>query len=178
LWNPKYSDFENLYELNGILNKLNEEIHTLENFIPTENKLIYNKIRTPEIWTINHGDELGYDILPFRHYHSYEPADLILDSYILGKTLLESFRCNDNPTCWDTCGHVRTNGGACMLLGNGRQELYNSDAFNKWLADYGITKEQSMADFPLGNFVSGHKNKLISLQSELYKYYCQVEIQL
>jgi hypothetical protein len=69
-----------------------------------------------------------------------------------------------------------------MLLGNSRQEIYNSDAFNNWLADYGIEKQQSMADFPLGNFVPGHKDKLVSLSrnqgNNLHNYSCRVDIQL
>jgi hypothetical protein len=178
LWNPKYTNFEKVLELDKILQDLNLEIHNLEQYISTSNKSIYNELITTEIWTVNDGAEIGYDIFPFRKYHSYEPADLILDAYILGKTLIESFRCHDNPCSWDTAGHMRTNGGGCILLGNGRQEIYNSDAFNNWLSEYGVTKYHLMADFPLGNFVSGHRTKFDTLKNQIFNYSCHVNIQL
>jgi hypothetical protein len=178
LWNLQYTNFDQQNNLNAILQELNISIHKLEDFIPTKHKLKYYQNNNNEIWTINNGRELGYDIFPFRQYHSYEPTDLILNPYILGKTLLESFFCDDDPTSWDTRGHMRTNGGACMILSTERQEIYESKEFVEWLNDYNLSKEQCYADFPLGNFVPGHKDKLISLQRDLHKYSCQVDIQL
>jgi hypothetical protein len=178
VWSPEYTNFDQQNIFNKILQDLNITIHRLENYISNKNKLQYSQIKNEEIWTINDGCELGYDIVPFKQYHSYEPADLILDSYILGKTLLESFMCDDDPTSWDTQGHVKTNGGSCLVLTDHRQTLYNSKAFTEWLESYGLIKDQTYADFPLGNFVPGHRSKIEALKNQLFKYSCQVNIQL
>jgi hypothetical protein len=177
LWTPEFHDFDHRSTVDKILQDLNKKVHHLEQYITTQNKLTYAKLSTPEIW-VNDGKNIGYDISHFNQYHSYDHADLILDAYILGKTLIESFRCHDDPIRWDTSGHVRTNGGSCILLGDGRQRIYNSTEFDNWLNDHGIQKHQTRADFPLGNFVSGHKTKLESLKNDLFKYSCQVNIQL
>jgi len=178
LWNPRYTDFDQQSNLNKILQELNTTIHKLEVFVSTKYKLKYYQNNNDEICFLNDVRELGYDIFPFRQYHSYEPADLILDPYILGKNLLESFVCEDDPTSWDTAGHMRTNGGAIAVLSYTRQEIYKSFEFNNWLKDHNLTKQQRHADFPLGNFVPGHKDKLLVLQQNLHKYSCQVSIQL
>jgi hypothetical protein len=178
LWDPRYTNFDQQDSLNKMLQELNIDIHKLERFVPTKYKLKYYQNNNDEIWILNDGRELGYDIFPFRQYHSYEPADLILDPYILGKNLLESFVCDDDPTSWDTHGHMRTNGGACIFLSTHRQEIYESKEFTEWLASRGLTKYQKPADFPLGNFVPGHKVKIDALKNQLFKYSCQVNIQL
>ena len=177
LWLPA-SNFNQLEKLNKLLQDLNTFIHNLESSIPpTENKLKYSQYKN-EIWLTNSVQEFGYDISPFRQYHSYDPADLILDAYILGKSLLESFMGHDDPTSWDTSGHMKTNGGAIAILSYGRQEIYESYEFNNWLKDHNSTKQQRYADFPLGNFAPGHKDKLLALKQNLHKYSCQVSIQL
>jgi hypothetical protein len=176
LWNPSYANTLD-FTLDKVLHDLNQIVHDLEIYIPTATKLKY--CHAPqEVWLINHGRELGYDIFPFRQYHSYDPADLILDGYILGKTLIESFACHDDPTSWDTAGHMKTNGGSIIVVGDTRQQIYNSLEFIEWLRNYGVEKHQRLADFPLGYFVPGHRSKLESLQKDVYKYSVQVNIVL
>jgi hypothetical protein len=176
LWTPEFHRYDHRVTIDKILQDLNEHIHQLEPCLPTQNKLFCDTLSTSVI--VCNLKDIGYDISHFNQYHSYEHADLILDGYILGKTLLESFRCHDDPICWDTSGHVRTNGGALILLGDGRQRIYNSMEFDNWLSEYGVQKHQTRADFPLGHFVPGHKTRLDSLKDDLFKYSCQVNIQL
>jgi hypothetical protein len=176
LWDPRQPRSID-FDLDRILHDLNDIVHELEIYIPTPNKLRYY-LTGQEIRLINDVRELGYDILPFKSYHSYEPADLILDSYILGKTLIESFACHDDPISWDTAGHVRTNGGAQILLDRTRQQIYVSTEFNQWLQDHNLEKHMTWADFPLGNFVSGHRAKAESLYKDLDKYSAHINITL
>ncbi len=176
LWDPRYPR-KNTTDLDHLLQNLNSVIHELEQYLPTKIKTTHGRATT-ELWAICSGLELSYDIFPLRQYHSYEPADLIIDGHILGKTLLESFTCLDNPTSWDTRGHMRTNGGAIMMLEPFRQEIYASQDFVDWLTQHGTDKNRSFADFPLGYFVSGHKQKLKQLIKTLHKYSVKVHIQL
>jgi hypothetical protein len=176
LWDHRSPNFEN-DNLDRLLWQLNEIIHKLELYLPTDHKIKYNNFGQ-EVWARSLGDEFGYDIFNFRDYHSYESADLILDAYILGKTLIESFACADDPTSWDTNGHMKTNGGAVMLLGDHRSQIYNSKEFETWLNQHGQEPNARFADFPLGHFVPGHKTKLEHVSKELHNYSVQLHIQL
>lgn len=175
LWDFRYDKIGDSHA-NNLLSELNSLIHQLEEFVPTNNKITFGNSGS-EIWA--HANSLmSYDIFPYRQYHSFEPADLILDAHILGKTLLASFACEDNPSNWDTNGHMRTSGGAIILLENQRTEIYANQKFDQWLLDHGTNKNAKLADFPLGNFVTGHRAKLASLMQHLQQYTLQVHIQL
>jgi hypothetical protein len=175
IWDHRSQNFDNL-EINENLQNLNNLIHHLEKYVANDTKLKYCD-QGKEIGLRSQGTELGYDMYPFRRYHSYEHADLILDGYILGKTLMESFVCEDNPTSWDTNGHMRTNGGAIVLLDQVRYDVYNSENFEYWLTSHGAGKHNKLADFSLGNFVSGHRNKLLSLEQHLHNFSVRLYIQ-
>lgn len=175
LWDHRSKNFED-YDLNQILQDINATVHNLELYVSTDTKVKFHRV-SKEICMIGTSNSLGFDLFPFREFHSYEHADLILDSYILGKTLIESFFCEDNPTCWDTNGHMKTNGGATILLTQSRSNIYDSSEFKSWLKNYNLTKNQKFADFPLGNFVPGHKVKLEQLAKNLHNYSVQVHIQ-
>lgn len=176
LWDLRYKRYD-VETTNQILQRINDMIHDLERYIPTSIKTKYGG-SISELWAICNGMELSYDIFPLRQYHSYEPADLIMDGHILGKTLLESFKCLDDPNSWDTRGHMRTNGGAIMCLDDSRKEIYNSQDFLNWLTQHGTNKNKTFADFPLGNFVAGHRQKLSALIKTLDKFSVKVEILL
>lgn len=179
LWDVSYTDFDKQFTINERLQKLNSLIHQLENYLTTDTKIKYaGIINNNEIRVINSCNEIGFDLVPFRKYHSYESADLIMDPYILGKSLLESFLCEDNAAHWDTSGHTSTNGGACIMLSDHRTHIYHSRDFDQWLSQQGLNKHSRYADFPLGNFVSGHKEKMQALTNHLHKFSCTVEIKL
>ena len=164
-----------------VLHRLNDVVHELEPAVPTMHKTLYGA-KGLEIWLPADGRELGYDIFPFRQYHSYEPADLILDAYILGKTLLESFACHDDPTAWDAAGHLRTNGGAIVCMDRTRHEIYESQYFHAWLANWNLISKQVLADFPLGMFRPGHRSRMEAVSRELLrnsqKYSAELDIRL
>jgi len=163
-----------------VLHRLNDVIHELEPAVPTAHKIQHGG-QGLEIWLLADGRELGYDIFPFRQYHSFEPADLILDAYILGKTLLESFACHDDPTAWDTSGHIRTNGGAIVCMDRARHEIYESQDFHDWLASWNLISKQVLADFPLGMFRPGHRSRMEAVSRELrnsQKYSAELDIRL
>ena len=180
LWDYRYVNVGPHQELvSSVLHELNEVIHYLEMYLQTPYKIQFAKnYPQEEVHVRCDGEEIGYDIFHFRRYHSYDQADLILDGYILGKTLLESFACNDNPINWDTAGHMKTNGGAIITVDDVRQQIYNSLEFNNWLQEHKVEKQYMHADFPLGYFVPGHRSKFELLKKELCKYSAEIEILL
>jgi hypothetical protein len=178
IWNDQYTDIELQTRANSLLQKLNTDIHDLEDLCPNGHKEQWSQ-NLLEIWILNSSQEIGYDIKPFRKYHSTDHADVILDTYILGKTLIESFLTQDNPNHWDTSGHVRTNGGCCFMLSDTRSQIYKSLEFNNWLKQHGVSHDRVYADFPLGNFETGHKEKLKNwFDTFQIGCKCQVEIEL
>jgi len=180
LWNPRRARSRDMH-MDHVLHRLNDVVHELELAVPTAHKTQYGG-RGLEIWLPNDGRELGYDIFPFRQYHSFEPADLILDAYILGKTLLESFACHDDPTAWDVSGHLTTNGGAIVCMDRTRHEIYQSQDFHAWLASWNLISKQVLADFPLGMFRPGHRSRMEAVSHELLrnsqKYSAELDIRL
>jgi hypothetical protein len=176
LWDHRNLNFEKI-DVNNILQNLNKHIHYLEIWIHTNTKLKYCGAGI-EIQFRKHESEFSYDMYPFRKFHSYEPADLILDAHILGKTLIESFACEDDPTNWDTNGHMRTNGGAIVCLNHDRAKIYNSQDFEQWLTNHATQKYSKLADFPLGNFIKGHRSKCESLQNNLQEFSVKLHIEL
>jgi hypothetical protein len=160
IWCNTFKDDELRQEINPWLQQLNTSIHFLEQYVPTPQKIQWHNVGK-ELFVCANGSEISYDIMPFCHCHTYHHADLILDPHILGKTLIESFMCDDNPASWDTSGHVRTSGGACFILDDHRQRIYQSPEFYAWLNKHGIHPDQANADVPLGNFKSGHQQQLL-----------------
>jgi len=177
-WDPRRDAAPDL-DIDRVLHQLNDVVHQLELGYTTRHKQVYGG-QGLEVWLPNDGHELGYDIRPFKKYHSFEPADLIMDAYILGKTLLEAFASHDDPTQWDVSGHVSTNGGAIVCLGATRHEIYQSQDFLDWLASWNRQPAEVFADFPLGNFLPGHRSRMQAVVQELLldsnKYSAQLDI--
>lgn len=144
-------------KLTGLLQQLNDAIHTLEDFLPPaigytpdfsfdeiycSDEPAYNH---PGWWQIT--DE-------FRQYHSAEPATVILGSQILGKTLLRSYLDGDDPRDWDTSGHYCSNGALLIQPRDFRSKVYGSDDFRAWLEKYDLAPDQVTYDFPIGHAVN------------------------
>jgi hypothetical protein len=164
-------------QLNPVLQTLNATIHSIEGYYHTpQRKQWYNQDRS--IIFRAGQNENSFDIRPFSSEHSFEPADLILDAHILGKTLIESYLCDDDPTEWDTSGHVRTSGGATALLTNTRQQVYQSFEFQQWIDRYQVNRFQLAADFPLGNFINGDLSRLATLSEDanFVNFSCEIDI--
>ncbi len=175
IWNPNFRNINLTEHLNSILQDINCTIHRIEIFYTTLQKLKWDQ-QSSEIWIVPEDRSLSFDISPYIKCHTFQHADLILDPHILGKTLLESYLCNDNPLADDTNGHVITNGGACFVMDDSRQTIYNSDDFNNWLENHGCSKHTVFADFPIGNFATGMKERLLALVSlhQFKDYKCRI----
>jgi len=94
------------------------------------------------------------DLTPYRQYHSWESADLILDSAVHGKTTMQSFLDNDDPKNWDTTGHYMSWGGCKLVNSCHRQEIYQDELFHQWMDQNNVTHDNLFGDFPLGNIVN------------------------
>ena len=103
----------------------------------------------------NHGHATEFvDLTPYREYHSWESADLILDQAVHGKTTMQSFLDNDDPKNWDTTGHHISWGGCTLVKSHYRREIYQDDLFRQWMNQNNVTHSNLFGDFPLGNIVN------------------------
>ena len=110
-------------------------------------------------------DEHGFgngmvDLAPHRQYHSWEPADLILDQAVHGKTTMQSFIDNDDPKNWDTTGHHISWGGCKLVNSHYRQGIYQGDLFRQWCNRNGVTQQDLWGDYPLGNIINRNQSVL------------------
>lgn len=148
---PEYEyDFYWLQELNQVVHELELEFHE---WPKPEFPTVFGDEITMWPKVDGHGfSESGYlNLSPYRQYHSWEPADLILEQSIHGKSTLRSFLDNDNPRHWDTTGHHMTHGGCTLQITSFRDEIYQSIPFQQWLDKHDITREELWPDYPLGN---------------------------
>lgn len=152
-------------KLTDWLQQLNENIHTIERYMPPVHQFpdSYQELyicaecgSDKEWWNIDEN---------LRTYHSKQPADVILGSQILGKTLLRSYLDGDDPNDWDTSGHHTNNGCIQILFDQTRQEIYNSQDFKLWLRSHGVDPELAFYDFPIGNVID--KSVLLEISQQL-----------
>lgn len=146
------------------LHELNQIVHRLENSVrewPKEELGVcgYDLNLQPEM--DEHGFGAGMvDLAPHRQYHSWEPADLILDQAVHGKTTMQSFIDNDDPKDWDTTGHHISWGGCKLVSAHYRQEIYQGDLFRQWMNRNDVTHQDLWGDYPLGNIVNRDQAQL------------------
>jgi hypothetical protein len=179
LWSPTTIDYRtDKHSINRILQQLNSIIHTLEYYMITKQKQQWNN-SISELWLEAAGDQQSFYIDPYRwNHHGFEHADLVLDAHILGKTLIESYYCGDDPTHWDTMGHNHTSGGCMMLLNDTRSRIYASEEFKTWLRNHNTNYDRVFGDWPLGTFVEGYRERAIKLFNtpDISSYSCTIEI--
>jgi hypothetical protein len=146
------------------LNELNQIVHRLENSIwewpkPDLGVCGHDLNLQPNVDAHGYGGEF-VDLKPYRQYHSWEVADLILDQAVHGKTTMQSFIDNDDPRHWDTTGHHMSWGGCKLVSKHYRQTIYQGHLFGQWMNRYNLTHQDLWGDYPLGNIVNRDQAQL------------------
>lgn len=179
----RFNSVEEQYHINDRLLELNSAIHNLEHLYINEIQQKFQQtgreILVRPKAHLQSNTALGFDIKPYMSCHSRDHHDIILDPYILGKTLVQSFLDIDDPSQWDTTGHVSTDGGCMFVLSDHRQKIYQSAEYVAWLAKYNLNYYNTYADFPIGDFVAGDKQRLLEfVQSPGFnQWQCTIELE-
>jgi hypothetical protein len=148
---PPTTEYHWLHELNQIVHKLEQCFREWPN--PQLGVRGYEMNFTADV--DKHGFAAEFvDLTPYREYHSWESADLILDQAVHGKTTMQSFLDNDDPKNWDTTGHHMSWGGCKLVKSYHRQGIYQDDLFRQWMNQNNVTHGDLFGDFPLGNIVN------------------------
>lgn len=137
----------------SMLDQLNNYVHELENYIPRgPDDIAVDQIEEIKLYHPSHyGTANWVDLTDYQQYHSDQHYDVILSSEILGKTLLQSYLDQDDPTDWDTSGHYASAGGLQITYLPTRQQIYQSASFTQWLEQHSADPAELKYDFPIGN---------------------------
>jgi len=159
------------------LHELNQIVHRLENSVwewPKPDLGVCGHDLNLQPKTNAHGFGEFVDLHPYRQYHSWEPADLILDQAIHGKSTMQSFIDNDNPKNWDTTGHHESFSGCKLVSTHYRQAIYQGHLFDQWMNRNDVTHQDLWGDYPLGNIVNRDQAQLDRIFDRIINFQPQV----
>ena len=169
-------EFQNFKDWHGIIDEINKSVHYLENYTNPPNREILNTYplktiavninpqTTFDTW-INFNTAEQQENYRYQEYNSLGKPLVILDNCILGKSYLQSFLENDDPTCEDCTGREGTHGNFLIELTDNRSKIYNSQEFKNWLSLYNI--ENPPLEFPIGFVVDYDIESLNSISFDL-----------
>jgi hypothetical protein len=175
----------NFNKWHSVIGKINEAVHNLEVVTPTDTKLRYPSTPSRPFlpsWIINNpssvtGELINTCYLPFDSYDqslNYEPMDfsrgtaVTLNASILGKSMLQSYFDQDDPTAQDAGGREGSYGGYCIHLSRRREEIYRSAHFGQWAARYGRTVDSLPLEFQIGHVVGTSIEDLYKFNPQQY----------
>jgi hypothetical protein len=151
----------------ALLNEINTSVHNLEIYTTTVNRnilkahplkflqVLLNPEPTSNSW-IDFNLEEQQENYKYQVYKNKFKKPLVrLDNSILGKSYLYSFLDHDDPTCVDCTGRLGSHGNFHIDLDDNLNNLYSSDEFEEWLADYNIINPP--LEFPIGTVIKPHR---------------------
>jgi len=169
-------EFRNFEDWHRKIDKINKSVHYLQNYTNPPNREILNIYPLKTI-VVNLNSQTSFDTwlsfdvdeqqenYKFQEYNNLGKPLVLLDNCILGKSYLQSFLENDDPTCDDCTGREGTHGNFLIDLTDNRSKIYNSLEFKNWLSDYNI--ENPPLEFPIGYVVNHDLESLNSLFFDL-----------
>lgn len=150
------AEFGNDFDYHSVmlmLDQLNWHVHELERYIArSPDNIPVDQIEEIKLYQpANYNSDAWCSLAGYQQYHSNLHYDIVLSSEILGKTLLQSYLDQDDPTDWDTSGHYASAGGLQITYMPTRQTIYQSSSFQQWLQQHQVDFDQLHYDFPIGN---------------------------
>ena len=168
---PHFSDDEltNHKELYKITEPINSAVHAIERYtittkgadaLQTTNKVsrIYfdnnsgNKHNAFEVnWyplKKNGHSDSNYNFMEYT-----EPHMVCLNDTISGKSVLVSYRDDDNPTLPDCTGRLITDGSFIIYPNRNLHDVYESDGFTSWLGKHKMNINQAPLEMAIGHVI-------------------------
>ena len=168
---PRLSDDynTNIQELYKIIEPINAAVHRLEKYtIPTKGALALDSTyKIPSMYFKNTGandnDTFAVDWYNikkngyyFRNFDfmKYQQAHLVcLSDTILGKSVLVSYKDDDNPNLSDCTGRMMTDGSFLIYPNRSLHNLYESDGFTSWLDKHNMDINETPLELAIGHVV-------------------------
>lgn len=157
-----YVDYGN-QEYPYLINLLNQNIHALELYVETPNKLKFqNSIENVHLFLINsskysdvniYADGIDIEILDSMQEHMRLTGhDVWIRKDIVGKDFITAFSEHEDPNQFDIRPPPMISGSMLIDVNNGRSQLFNSQEFKDWL---GKEPTDLHGSYPLGDIISG-----------------------
>ena len=174
-------------ELYYITEEINSSVHNLETYVfPTQTRNILSTTnKLSRLWFENNGQPkkdtfatTWYELTEDENKYNYdflkhtESHIVCLTDTILGKSVLASFKDDDNPTLPDCQGRTITNGSFIIYPNRGLHDLYNSDKFTEWLSKYNMNSNELPLEVAIGYVVDSSN----SLESFFFENNSELEL--
>lgn len=166
LSNPYDSDFQlpeniSITDWHEIIDPINLSVHQIEKFVPaTENKRFVKEHYPLETFYFeNNSTNILNQWLEFNekeqkdNFNFFLTPDkpiVFLAANILGKSVLQSFLDEDDPSARDCTGRKGSYGSFCIDFTNIRKELYTSNKFSEWISYHNLDPAKVPFEFPIG----------------------------
>jgi len=146
-----YTTTKNRQHFQNCIDQINAAVHFLENFTDPENRkildalplgliyIIQNRITNNDTWCQFSYDEQQENYKYLQRIQCNQPL-VLLDNSITGKSYLQNFLENDDPTSEDCTGRIGSHGNLIIDTNDNRQKIYSSDKFQAWADHYNLEK--------------------------------------
>lgn len=166
----------NLERWLDLVDPINQAVHDLESLTrPHENRTFIQRQHPLSLMTFMPVRKSHTDLstwLPFspedqrhnfREYMHLESSLVTLNPSILGKSVLQSFYDNDDPTALDCTGRLGSFGGFEVELNDARKKIYRSGRFQQWIAQHGMQWDCLPLEFPIGHMPDAKQQSVLLL---------------
>lgn len=143
-----------------LIDQINTHVHFLDRYtIPRENRIFVDESYPLEylhfeIKEVDHGKYLNFNHDEYQNNYKFLDLNyeniVTLDASILGKSILQSFMEQDDPTCWDCQGRHCSAGGFMIYTDNQLKKIYTSVQFQNWIKRYNLESSEIPYEFSIG----------------------------
>jgi hypothetical protein len=170
-----YTTVENRQHFKNCIEQINASVHFLESFTDPENRKILdtlplnsiiiisqNNIANHDTWCQFSHDEQQENYKYLQYLECNQPL-VLLDNSITGKSYLQNFLENDDPTNEDCTGREGSHGNLIIDTNDNRQKIYSSDKFQAWADHYGL--KNIPYEFAIGSVIDCDYSEMHKFQN-------------
>jgi len=158
-----------------LIDQINKNVHFLEKYtIPGPNRNFIEENYPLEYLHFEILEEdfekyLNFNSIEYQNNYNFLNLDyeniVTLDASILGKSVLQSFIDQDDPTKKDCQGRHCSAGGFMIYTDNQLKKIYTSTQFQNWIKEYNLEFSKIPYEFSIG-YIQEQSTNLKSLLSQ------------
>ena len=168
-YDPEFQTDLSFEEWHDLVDKINTAVHSLEIITTNSNRKIIDQLPM-KFFLLGLKEKSFNSVVEFDQddqklnltYFDYKQYPLVLlDGSILGKSVLQSFLTNDDPSLKDCTGRLLSHGGFIIDLNNSRSKIYQSPEFLSWCDKFNLISPP--LEFPIGYVTNPEKLSVVRL---------------
>lgn len=143
-----------------LIDQINKNVHFLEKYtVPGPNRIFVEENHPLEYLHFKVIEEdfekyLNFDSIEYENNYTFLKLNheniVTLDASILGKSILQSFMEQDDPTKIDCQGRHCSAGGFMIYTNDQLKKIYTSTQFQNWLKEYDLESSEIPYEFSIG----------------------------